>query len=281
MAEVATRAGAGDGRLKGAERAFLIADVRGYTRFTREHGDTEAARLASKFAELARDSVEARSGRVIELRGDEALAVFESAANAARAAVELAAVCADEAAAEAGLPLLVGVGIDVGEAVPVEGGFRGAALNTAARLCSQAAGGQVLVTTRLADRAGDVPGVRFELAGSAELKGFERPVDLVEAIEEHRPRPPAPSKAPPPLPLELAPDAPLVGREHELSWLRGTWRQVERGHGRALVVSGPPGIGKTRLAAEVASFALDDGASVAYAGAGEPQPRPLQPPSSA
>ena len=58
------------------ERTFLIADVRGYTRFTRERGDAEAARLAERFAELARDAVEARSGRVIELRGDEALAVF-------------------------------------------------------------------------------------------------------------------------------------------------------------------------------------------------------------
>ncbi len=59
-------------------RTFLIADIRGYTRFTREHGDAEAARLAKKFADLARDSVEARGGRVIELRGDEALAVFTS-----------------------------------------------------------------------------------------------------------------------------------------------------------------------------------------------------------
>ena len=61
-------------------RTFLIADVRGYTRFTHEHGDAEAARLAKKFAELARDSVEARGGRVIELRGDEAFAVFSSTA---------------------------------------------------------------------------------------------------------------------------------------------------------------------------------------------------------
>jgi hypothetical protein len=59
-------------------RTFLIADVRGYTRFTRERGDAEAARLAKKFADVARDSVDARSGRVIELRGDEALAVFGS-----------------------------------------------------------------------------------------------------------------------------------------------------------------------------------------------------------
>jgi class 3 adenylate cyclase len=79
-------------------RTFLIADVRGYTRFTQEHGDAEAARLAKKFADLARDSVEARGGRVIELRGDEALAVFTSTAQTVRAALELQATCLEETA---------------------------------------------------------------------------------------------------------------------------------------------------------------------------------------
>jgi class 3 adenylate cyclase len=55
---------------------FLIADVRGYTAFTQSRGDEAAARLASTFAEIAREGVEAHEGHVIELRGDEALAVF-------------------------------------------------------------------------------------------------------------------------------------------------------------------------------------------------------------
>ena len=38
----------------GEIRTFLIADVRGYTRFTLEHGDEAAARLASRFAAIAR-----------------------------------------------------------------------------------------------------------------------------------------------------------------------------------------------------------------------------------
>ena len=36
---------------------FLIADVRGYTRFTQDQGDEAAARLAATFAELAREGV--------------------------------------------------------------------------------------------------------------------------------------------------------------------------------------------------------------------------------
>src|SRR5918999_2933441 len=70
-------------------RTFLIADVRGYTVFTQEHGDEAAARLAGKFAAVAREGVEARGGTVVELRGDEALAVFDSPPQAIPASVEL------------------------------------------------------------------------------------------------------------------------------------------------------------------------------------------------
>jgi hypothetical protein len=50
-------------------RTFLIADVRGYTVFTQERGDEDAAKLASKFASIAREGVEAHGGKVVELRG--------------------------------------------------------------------------------------------------------------------------------------------------------------------------------------------------------------------
>ena len=65
-------------------RTFLIADLRGYTRFTDEQGDEAAARLTSGFLSLARDAVSARSGEVVEVRGDEVLAVFDSPREAER-----------------------------------------------------------------------------------------------------------------------------------------------------------------------------------------------------
>jgi len=69
----------GEAGAGGAEiRTFLIADVRGYTRFTQEYGDEAAGRLAVSFAALAREAVVSCGGEVIELRGDEALCVFES-----------------------------------------------------------------------------------------------------------------------------------------------------------------------------------------------------------
>src|SRR4029453_5515434 len=56
--------------------AFLIADVRGYTAFTQERGDEDAARLAGRFAQVTRSVVEDHRGHVLELRGDEALVVL-------------------------------------------------------------------------------------------------------------------------------------------------------------------------------------------------------------
>jgi class 3 adenylate cyclase len=69
--------------------AFLIADIRGYTTFTQERGDEEAGRLAGRFAEVARAVVADHGGRVLELRGDEALVVFGSPRWAIRGAVAL------------------------------------------------------------------------------------------------------------------------------------------------------------------------------------------------
>ena len=73
---------------------------------------------------------------MIELRGDEALGVFGSARQALRAAVELQRRYRETIDGRSLLPLGLGIGLDSGEAVTTEGGYRGGALNLAARLCS-------------------------------------------------------------------------------------------------------------------------------------------------
>jgi class 3 adenylate cyclase len=70
-------------------RTFMIADIRGYSRYTEQYGDEAAARLAARFAELVNDGVDAHDGQIVDIRGDEALAVFSSARGALRAAVDL------------------------------------------------------------------------------------------------------------------------------------------------------------------------------------------------
>ncbi|MGH2953912.1 MAG: BTAD domain-containing putative transcriptional regulator, partial [Solirubrobacterales bacterium] len=61
----------------------------------------------------------------------------------------------------------------------------------------------------------------------------------------------------------------LAGRERELDWLRGRWDDARAGAARLSLVSGPTGIGKTRLAAELASEVQRGGAAVLYVGGGE------------
>ena len=163
---------------------FLLADVRGYTRFTLEQGDEAAARLAAKFAAIAREVVSAHDGHVLELRGDEALAVFSSVRQALRAAGQLQERFAYETMADTTLPLRVGIGLDVGEAIPVEGGYRGAALNLAARLCSLAGPGEVLVSEGVTHLARKVEGLSYRERGQTQLKGFPEPVRVVQLVPE-------------------------------------------------------------------------------------------------
>jgi class 3 adenylate cyclase len=167
-------------------RTFLIADVRGYTQFTMDHGDEAAARLAVRFATAARQVVSARDGRVVELRGDEALAVFSSTRQALWASVELNAYLARETEAEGAPPIRVGIGLDAGEAIPVDRGYRGAALNLAARLCSLAGPGEILASETVINLARKVNGLAYMDRGSAQLKGFADPVRVlrIEPAEE-------------------------------------------------------------------------------------------------
>ena len=89
---------------------------------------------------------------------------------------------------------------------------------------------------------------------------------LHEAVLNHDVslEPPSPAGG---LPRELdaAAAPPLVGRDAELAWLRQCWERARRGAGALVTVQGAPGIGKSRLAAELAGEAHGVGASVLYA----------------
>ncbi len=162
-----------------AIRTFMIADVRGYTSYTQTYGDEAAAKLAAGFAAITREVVTGSGGELVELRGDEALTVFGSARDAIAAAVSLQERFVTETVRDADMPLLVGIGLDVGEAVPVEGGYRGGALNLAARLCSLAAPGEILASQMTTHLAGPLDGIAFEDRGQTRLKGMRDAVPVV------------------------------------------------------------------------------------------------------
>ena len=165
-------------------KTFLIADVRGYTRFTQLRGDERAGRLAAKFAQLVEEVVPGWQGRLIELRGDEALVVFDSPRQAIRAAVALQERFVAETLADPMLPLGVGIGLDSGEAVPVQDGYRGGALNLAARLCSIAAAGQIIASAEVTHLARRIDGLRYQSRGPVQLKGMDEPPTAIAIAPE-------------------------------------------------------------------------------------------------
>ena len=181
-------------------RTFLIADMRGYTRFTREFGDQAASGVAARFAAIVRDAAPSFDGELLELRGDEAMCVFSSARQALRAAVEIQRRLRTPGELGETLPLAVGIGLDAGEAVPTEGGYRGSALNLAARLCSHAGGGEILATERLVGLCGPVSGLHWGRPRPLRLKGVQDPERVVR-VEPDEPIPPPP----PPLPEAAQP----------------------------------------------------------------------------
>lgn len=166
-------------------RTFLIADIRGYTRFTEEYGDEAAGQLAVKFAAAMGDGIEAHGGTLIDARGDEGVAVFTSARQAIRAAVDLQARFAEATEADPDFPLRVGIGIDSGEAVQLDDGtYRGAALNVAARLCARANGGDVLVSAGTTRLVGALDGLRYTDRGRMRLKNIADPVHVFHVSSE-------------------------------------------------------------------------------------------------
>jgi len=244
-----------------AVRTFLFVDMRGYTRFIVEHGDAAAAQLVEKFDRLARKALTARQGEIIGKAGDEAVAVFGSAREALRAAVELQASFADEARTDPTLPQ-VGIGLDAGEALRAGDTFVGAALNLAARLCKLAGPQEVLASESVIHVAGKLDDLVYAERGYTQLKGFREPVHVFQVVDRRlapAPAPPSPG-APPegpsaaPLPiggfLGALPSTELVAREAELQRVLAAADAAAAGSGRLVLVSGEPGVGKTRLAQE-------------------------------
>ena len=163
---------------RGAElRTFLIADIRGYTSYTEERGDEAAAILAADFAALVETVATEFEGVLLEVRGDEALVVFFSARQALRAAVEL-----QSRAGQLARP--IGIGLDAGEAIPVGTGYRGTALNVAARLCAQAKGGEIVASEAVIHMAARIDGVSYIDARTVRLKGLEEAVRAVTVVPE-------------------------------------------------------------------------------------------------
>ncbi len=137
-----------------------------------------------RFASIARMVLGPGGGTGLEFRGDEVMAVFTSARQAIRAAIDLQTAFVQASIDDPAFALPVGIGLDAGEAVEVEDGFRGGALNLAARLCSIAGPGEILASQSVVHLARKVDGVDQVDRGTARLKGIEEPVQLTLLARE-------------------------------------------------------------------------------------------------
>ena len=223
----------------------LFADVVGSTQLTERMDPEDAREVLGGAVRRMVEAVEAFGGMVKDLAGDGILALFgapvtheDDAERAIRAGLRIIEQAEDDS-------MSIRVGIETGLVVlgPIGGGGRveygatGDALNTAARLQSHAQPGSVLVGAITRRAAGDL----FEWSEERrlELKGKAEPVSAFEAIGER-------------LGTRVAiASVPMVGREREFERASLIAERALAGEGGLLVITGDPGIGKSRLLEEL------------------------------
>jgi class 3 adenylate cyclase len=166
----------------GHTRGFLFADLRGYTDFVERRGDDAAAALLERYRTLVRRVVARNAGAEVKTEGDSFYVLFPSASSAVAAGLDIVASAATESAEHPDAPIRVGVGVHAGETSDLPEGPVGSAVNMAARICSQAGAGEMLVsdTVRGLTRTRNV--AAFASVGSRKLKGIAEPIVLYRAV---------------------------------------------------------------------------------------------------
>lgn len=171
----------GQGRLSGPGEVrvtILFIDLASFALMTEVMGDTSAAAVVETFSDIVREAAATCEGRVLKQIGDEFMLVFRDSAAAVAAGVRVM----DSVAAEPQFPA-VRLGAHTGTAVYREGDYVGSTVNLAARVTSQAARGQFLITAAVRSGAA-LPDGAFAPIGPLALKGVVEPI---EAFEVRRP----------------------------------------------------------------------------------------------
>ena len=153
-------------------RGFLFADLRGYSKFTDQHGDAAAAELIGRYRELVRTEIAAFHGAEIRTEGDSFYVVFGVGQRGGPGRAGDPRRGGDRRRPSLGFaPIDVGIGIHAGESTDGSQGIVSSAVNIAARVCAVAEPGEVLVTDTFAEPDADLPADPLHIARPAPPEG--------------------------------------------------------------------------------------------------------------
>jgi class 3 adenylate cyclase len=215
--------------------------------------------LFEHFAAL-REAIAATGGREVKCLGDGLMVVFPSAVAAVSCAAQMQQLLErrNRAATDA---IAIRIGISLGDVTRDDGDYFGEPVIQAARLCARAEPDQILCSELVRLMVGARAASSFAPVGDLELKGLSTPVAACEVLWTALDADARTVELP--AALRTMP-AEFVGRDQPRALLQAQWRDALAELPQAALISGEPGIGKTRLAAEIARVAHDAGAVVLY-----------------
>jgi adenylate cyclase len=159
------------------EATFLFADIAGFTALTEAHGDEQAVQLVEDFAAAVQAELPRVDGEYVKAVGDALMLRVPDPGDAVRLALWITRNAMGGHHAPS-----VRVGGNHGSAVERGGDYFGATINVAARVSALAAGGEVLVTGRMAVLAPDLEGVLYESRGRQLLRNVAEPVEIFAVV---------------------------------------------------------------------------------------------------
>ena len=235
---------------------ILLTDLVGSTRLATSVGPSRADELREEHFELLREAISACEGKEGKNTGDGLMVAFSSASAAVKCAVTMQQLF-ERRYRNAEQALHVRIGLGAGESTVKDGDYFGMPSIEAARLCAQAPADGILISGLAKALAGRSEDVEFESVGELELKGFQEPVEAFAvswtALAEESGADAETGRWPLPAVLRSVPAVSYVGRTAERAALEEAHVLARDGSRQAVLLSGEPGIGKTRLASYAAT----------------------------